>query len=72
MNNAELKKAMKERVPVRAKGINYLRIRNILYTMPDEDKGNEITVSIGLLDRNRNSVTYVEPDKVELLEDKGQ
>ena len=64
MSGQELKDALFAKVPVKCDGIEYLRIYEIVYRVPD----NKLMISAGLLDKNGRSVTYALADKVELLE----
>jgi hypothetical protein len=70
MTSEEIKKAMQEFSPVRYKGIEYKRITAYIYRVVREPMRNSLKgiIQVELLDKNENSVTIAEPEKVELIE----
>ena len=60
MTNAELKEALTSKFPVMFDGIQYQRVCEIVYRMP-EDK---LVIHAGLLDKNGNCIVYARPAKV--------
>ena len=68
MTNTELKQAFFGKVPVMYDGIQYRRVYEIVYRMP-EDK---LIISAGLLDMGGRSVVYVPFDKVKPVSDQGE
>lgn len=70
MTSAEIKAAMQNFSPVRYKGIEYKQINAYIYRIyrnPQTGKYKE-TFQLELLDKNENSVTIAEAEKVELIE----
>ena len=70
MTSEEIKKAMVNFSPVRYKGIEYKRITAYIYRVVREPMRNSLKgiIQVELLDKNENSVTIAEPEKVELIE----
>lgn len=70
MTNAEIKEAMQNLSPVRCGGIEYKRITAYIYrvvrvSMTNTYKG---IIQVELLDKNEQSVTIAEAEKVELIQ----
>lgn len=70
MTSEEVKRAMQEFLPVRFQGIEYKRITAYIYRavrvpMTNEFKG---VLQVEVLDKNENSVTIAEIEKVELIQ----
>lgn len=61
--HAELKQALFNKTPVMHNGIQYRRVYEIAYRVP-EDK---LIVSAGLLDMNDKCVVYALPEKVSMI-----
>lgn len=60
MSNEELKNALLKGFPVEYDGITYKRVSAIVY----RNKGGKIDISAEVLDKNNNSVCYVDPLKL--------
>ena len=71
MSNEEIKKAMREFSPVRYKGITYDKITAFIYRVVPVPMSNnyKFVLQVELLDKNGNSVTIAEAEKVELIDD---
>lgn len=67
MSNAEIKAAMRDRLPVVCDGIEYAYIREYILTF--DDNGNQ-HLSVGLMDKNMRSIVRVNLEKVRLAERK--
>lgn len=65
MTNAELKDAFMSKCPVECGGIRYLRVAEIVYSMPDK----ELIVSAGLLDKNGKCLVYALAQKVKIIKE---
>lgn len=57
MSNEELKNALLSGFPVEYNGITYKCVTAIVY----RNKGGKIDISAEVLDKNNNSVCYVDP-----------
>ena len=70
MTSDEIKKAMHEFKPVRYKGIEYEKITAFIYRAVPVPMSNKFRgiLQVELLDKNKNSVTIAEAEKVELIE----
>ena len=70
MTSDEIKKAIHEFKPVKYKGIEYERITAIIYRAVPVPMKNSFRgiLQVELLDKNKNSVTIAEAEKVELIE----
>lgn len=70
MTSDEIKKAMREFSPVKYKGIEYKRITAFIYRAVPVPMSNNFrgVLQVELLDRNGNSVTIAEAEKVELID----
>lgn len=70
MTSEEIKKAMQTFAPVRCRGIEYKRITAYIYRVVREPMSNSFkgVIQVELLDKNENSVTIAEPEKVELIQ----
>lgn len=70
MTSEEIKAAMYAFAPVRYQGQTYSRITAYIFRVVESvHRGTYRTIfQVELLDRNRNSVTIAEADKVELVE----
>ncbi|OGO90320.1 MAG: hypothetical protein A2Y17_12185 [Clostridiales bacterium GWF2_38_85] len=62
MDSQELKQALLDGSPVSCNGINYKCVSAIIYRAAN----GKIFTAAELLDKNRNSVSIVEPARVEL------
>lgn len=62
MTNDELKKALFSACPVKYGGIEYQRVCEIVYRAPR----GQLSISVGLLDKNENCLVYARPEKVEM------
>lgn len=69
MTSDEIKKAMHNFSPVRYKGIEYKRITAFIYRAVPVPMSNNYkgVLQVELLDKNANSVTIAEAEKVELI-----
>ena len=65
MTNAELKDALMDERPVSCDGIEYDRVKSIIYNKV----GGKISVAAELIDKNSNCIVRVQADKVQNLED---
>ena len=65
-----IKKAMRDRTPVKYDGIVYKCIAAYIYRMVDDPhtRGFKGILQVELLDRNGGSVSIASPDKIELME----
>lgn len=70
MTSDEIKKAMREFSPVRYNGIIYKRISAYIYRAVRVPMSNTFkgVLQVELLDKNENSVTIAEAEKVELIQ----
>lgn len=70
MTNEEVKKAMHEFSPVKYDGIVYSRITALTYRViknPHKQDTFKTIFQVELLDKNNNSVTIANPEKVEMI-----
>ena len=69
MTSAEIKEAMQTFAPVKCRGVVYKRITAYIYRVIPLPMTNTFKgiIQVELLDRNENSVTIAEADKVELV-----
>lgn len=67
MTNNEVKYAMKNRLPVIYKGIRYTYISEFTMMFVGPERVPKFIV--GLMDKNLNSITRAEPEKVVFAED---
>lgn len=69
MTSEEIKQAMHEFKPVKYKGIEYERITAYTYRVNETHRRGKykIVMQCELLDKNKNSVTVAEAEKVELI-----
>lgn len=63
MDNQELKRALVSKEPVKCGDIEYMRVCEIVYKVPND----KLIISAGLLDKNENSIVYAPAEKVEAL-----
>ena len=68
MDGKELKDALMRKLPIRYNGIDYLRIAEITYRVPE----NKLIVSAGLLDKSGRALIYAPPDKIEAIANESQ
>lgn len=70
MTSAEIKQAMQSFSPVRYRDIEYKRITAYIFRVVPVPMSNEYKgiIQVELLDKNENSVTIAEPEKVELIQ----
>lgn len=70
MTSDEIKRAMHEFKPVRYKGIEYEKITAFIYRAVPVPMSNNFrgVLQVELQDKNKNSVTIAEAEKVELIE----
>lgn len=68
MSGKELREALLRSYPVRAGGISYKYIKEIIYS---KDRQGNVMVSCVCVDRNGNSLTRVRASDVEFLFDFG-
>lgn len=69
MTHEEAKKAWFAKVPVVSGGIEYIKIKALIYELNDK---NEIIAYAELLDKCKNSVTITKIDNVEVANDNSQ
>lgn len=69
MTSEEIKQAMHEFKPVKFKGITYDRITAYIYRVIETHRRGQYktVMQVELLDKNKNSVTIAEAEKVELI-----
>ena len=61
MTTDEIKEAFKKRIPVVSRDITYAYISALIYRIRD----GKIVLSVELIDKNRNSVTIADCERVE-------
>lgn len=66
MTNAEAKTALARRTPVIYRGIEYLRVKQIIYWI--DDTSGEFRISLTLVDKNNNSTMQARVEDVQLYD----